>query len=394
MLERLPHSDGLGAIYPPMMYSIMALDVLGFAPDDPVRVEALRQFDRLCVDDGERFFFQPCFSPVWDTGDRRVRAGAEPSADASRACGARPIGCSAKEIRRKGDWSVKRPTVEPSGWAFEYRNEYYPDIDDTAMVMLALAEAAGSDAAAQKACTQRGARLAARDAIEGRRLGGVRRRQQLEFPEHRSVRRPQRDARSDLRRHYRPRAGGAGGARARPRSRSREARRRVAGAQSAAGRKLVRPLGRRLHLRHVLRAARTGGVGRERSRGARSARRRMAALHSERRRRLGRKLRQLRQSRVHRGAEHAFADRMGDPGPDRGRRRQQPERAARHRVPARDAARRRKLGRGTGHRHGLPEGLLPELPPVQGLLPAARAVGVREGARDAGECDQAGTQPA
>ncbi len=60
-------SDGLGAIYPPMMYSVMALDVLGFAPDHPLRVEALRQFDALMVDDGERFFFQPCFSPVWDT---------------------------------------------------------------------------------------------------------------------------------------------------------------------------------------------------------------------------------------------------------------------------------------------------------------------------------------
>src|SRR4051812_10099778 len=58
MLDRLRHSDGLGAIYPPMMYSVMALDVLGFAADDPVRVEALRHFEQLCVDDGERFFFQ------------------------------------------------------------------------------------------------------------------------------------------------------------------------------------------------------------------------------------------------------------------------------------------------------------------------------------------------
>jgi squalene-hopene/tetraprenyl-beta-curcumene cyclase len=154
MLERLPHSDGLGAIYPPMMYSIMALDVLGFAADDPVRVEALRQFNRLCVDDGERFFFQPCFSPVWDTGigayalaqSQPDHAGLEPAAD----------WLVQREIRRKGDWSVKRPLVEPSGWAFEYRNEYYPDIDDTAMVMLALADAAGSDAAAQKACAKRG----------------------------------------------------------------------------------------------------------------------------------------------------------------------------------------------------------------------------------------------
>jgi len=67
MIDRMQHSDGLGAIYPPMMYSIMALDALGFAADDPLRVQALRQFDELMVDEGERFYFQPCFSPVWDT---------------------------------------------------------------------------------------------------------------------------------------------------------------------------------------------------------------------------------------------------------------------------------------------------------------------------------------
>jgi squalene-hopene/tetraprenyl-beta-curcumene cyclase len=154
MLERLEHSDGLGAIYPPMMYSVMALDVLGFAPDHPVRAEALRQFDRLCVDDGDRFFFQPCFSPVWDTG---IGAYALAQADPGHPT-LRPAAdwLLAREIRRKGDWAVKRPNTEPSGWAFEYRNEFYPDIDDTAMVMLALAGTEGSDRAAHRAATQRG----------------------------------------------------------------------------------------------------------------------------------------------------------------------------------------------------------------------------------------------
>ena len=64
MLERMKHADGLGAIYPPMQYSIMALDVLGYKPENPVRAEALRQFERLIVDDGKTLFFQPCFSPV------------------------------------------------------------------------------------------------------------------------------------------------------------------------------------------------------------------------------------------------------------------------------------------------------------------------------------------
>ena len=153
MLERLDRSDGLGAIYPPMMYSVMALDVLGFAPDHPIRVEALRQFDALMVDDGERFFIQPCFSPVWDTaiasyaiGQSGYQSGTlRPAAD----------WLLEREIREQGDWSVKRPDTEPSGWAFFYKNDHSPDIDDSAMVMLALSEAQGSDSVAQRACHER-----------------------------------------------------------------------------------------------------------------------------------------------------------------------------------------------------------------------------------------------
>jgi len=154
MLERLRHSDGLGAIYPPMMYSVMALDVLGYAKDDPVRVEALRHFNSLMVDDGDRFFFQPCFSPVWDTAIGAyalAQSGAPQSAVTPAA-----DWLLKREVRRKGDWSVKRPNTEPSGWAFEYSNEFYPDIDDTAMVMLALSELRGSDRAAQAASAKRG----------------------------------------------------------------------------------------------------------------------------------------------------------------------------------------------------------------------------------------------
>ena len=67
MLEHMKHADGLGAIYPPMQYSIMALDVLGYPENAPIRMEAVRQFESLIVDDGKTLFFQPCFSPVWDT---------------------------------------------------------------------------------------------------------------------------------------------------------------------------------------------------------------------------------------------------------------------------------------------------------------------------------------
>ena len=154
MLERLESSDGLGAIYPPMMYSVMALDVLGYSEDHPVRARALEQFNELMVDDGERFFFQPCFSPVWDTAIAAyalAEAGAAPGAAARAA-----DWLVAREVRRKGDWSVKRPHTEPSGWAFEYNNEFYPDIDDTAMVLLALSQVEGSNRTAQRASHRRG----------------------------------------------------------------------------------------------------------------------------------------------------------------------------------------------------------------------------------------------
>ncbi len=154
MVERMEHSDGLGAIYPPMMYSVMALDALGYTPDHPVRKRAVERFYELMVDDGERFFFQPCFSPVWDTGiGGYALAQSDPKHPALRAAADWLV---ANEVRRRGDWAVKRPSVEPSGWAFFYNNEWYPDIDDSAMVMLALSQATGSDPAAQKACQRRG----------------------------------------------------------------------------------------------------------------------------------------------------------------------------------------------------------------------------------------------
>jgi squalene-hopene/tetraprenyl-beta-curcumene cyclase len=138
IVERLAHSDGLGAIYPPMMYSVMALDVLGYAENHPVRAEALRQFNRLMVDRDGRFFFQPCFSPVWDTAIAAYALSkSEPGHSAVRKAAEWLL---AREVRRKGDWSVKRPRTDPSGWAFEYVNEFYPDIDDTAMVLLALSQ--------------------------------------------------------------------------------------------------------------------------------------------------------------------------------------------------------------------------------------------------------------
>ena len=154
VLEHTHYSGGLGAIYPSMMYAIMMLELLGYPEDHPERVEATTQFMNLLVDDRRGFFFQPCFSVLWDTAIVAYalgEAGEAPPAALQRAAD----WMISKEIRRKGDWSVKRPKAEPSGWAFEFDNEFYPDIDDTAQVLLGLQRAQGSNSARQEACAQR-----------------------------------------------------------------------------------------------------------------------------------------------------------------------------------------------------------------------------------------------
>ncbi|MEQ1884679.1 MAG: squalene--hopene cyclase [Bryobacteraceae bacterium] len=154
MLERTRYTDGLAAIYPPMMYVIMALDLLGYPKDHPDVQEADQQFFNLLIERENEFFFQPCFSVVWDTGIAGY-ALAESGVAPDHALARSTDWLLTKEVRRKGDWSVKRPNVEPSGWYFEFANEYYPDIDDTAQVLLALARAQGTDATKQSACMQR-----------------------------------------------------------------------------------------------------------------------------------------------------------------------------------------------------------------------------------------------
>ena len=154
MVERTRYSDGVAAIYPPMMYVIMALDLLGYKKDHPEVQEADQQFFNLLVDDERGFYFQPCFSVVWDTGIAAYalgESGLVPDAAMARAAD----WLVTKEVRRKGDWSIKRSDVEPSGWYFEFANEFYPDIDDTAQVLLALARARGNEAVKQDACMRR-----------------------------------------------------------------------------------------------------------------------------------------------------------------------------------------------------------------------------------------------
>ena len=154
LIDHTRYSDGLGAIYPSMMYAIMALECLGYPPDHPDRIKAIAQFDNLLTETETEFYFQPCFSPVWDTAYALFALGemGNPPEEPMRAAADWLL---KKEIRHKGDWSVKRPDLEPSGWSFEFDNEHYPDIDDTAMVLLGLQHASSSDEAMQERVERR-----------------------------------------------------------------------------------------------------------------------------------------------------------------------------------------------------------------------------------------------
>jgi squalene-hopene/tetraprenyl-beta-curcumene cyclase len=145
MLERFERSDGLGAIYPGILNSIVALRCLGYSTDDPQVIRAISEFEKLGIDEpgiadhsAPTFRMQPCMSPVWDTALALFALGESGvSKDDPRMLKAADWILS-KEVRTKGDWAVKVPNVAPGGWYFEFNNEFYPDVDDSAMVLLGL----------------------------------------------------------------------------------------------------------------------------------------------------------------------------------------------------------------------------------------------------------------
>jgi squalene-hopene/tetraprenyl-beta-curcumene cyclase len=139
MLERIGDGcSGLAAIFPAMLNSMIALRCIGYPATNPIYRKADADFRELFVDDEQGFRIQPCFSPVWDTAITMVslsRSGIGESHPASR----KAVGwLLAQEVRIAGDWAVNNPKPEPTGWCFEFNNPFSPDVDDTAMVLLAL----------------------------------------------------------------------------------------------------------------------------------------------------------------------------------------------------------------------------------------------------------------
>src|SRR6266850_2431967 len=134
MLEHFEMSDGLGAIYPSMMNAIIALRCLGYSVDDPQVIRAIDEFEKLGIEEDDTFRMQPCMSPVWDTAYALFALG-EAGIPANDA---RLVKCAdwilQKQVRTVGDWKVKNPEGQPGGWYFEFNNEFYPDVDDSAML--------------------------------------------------------------------------------------------------------------------------------------------------------------------------------------------------------------------------------------------------------------------
>ncbi|HEY3600034.1 MAG TPA: squalene--hopene cyclase, partial [Paraburkholderia sp.] len=142
--ERLNGEDGLGAIFPAMANSVMMYDALGYPADHPKRAIARRSIDKLLAIYEDEAYCQPCLSPVWDTslaahalletGDKRAEAAAVRGLQWL-------IPLQVLDVR--GDWISRRPDVRSGGWAFQYANPHYPDVDDTAVVVSAMHRAAG-----------------------------------------------------------------------------------------------------------------------------------------------------------------------------------------------------------------------------------------------------------
>ncbi len=288
MLERFEMSDGLGGIYPSIMNSIIAMRCLGYSVDDPQVIRALDEFEKLGIEEGDTFRMQPCMSPVWDTAYAMFALG-EAGVPANDP---RMVKCAdwilQKQVRNPGDWQIKNKKGKPGGWYFEFNNEFYPDVDDTAMVCLALSRVEHPNGRYQRESVQRAidwvlsmqcknGGWASFDKDNDRMVF-----QYVPFADHNAMLDP---ATVDITGRIlemmaaygydQEQSGGEAGDSIPPQ-------------RTRAGRKLVRALGRELHLRHGAGAARPGSDRHGQPRALHPAGGRVAAHGAEPGRRLGR----------------------------------------------------------------------------------------------------------
>ncbi len=138
IVERIPKGQGLGSIWPAMINAQMALSCLEFENKEEIIKISMEEIEDLIIEDGETLRVQPCFSSVWDTAIAVLAlhaAGVQGDDPRMKQAGEWLL---SKEVRLEGDWKEANPQGCAGGWYFQFANEYYPDTDDTAMVLLAL----------------------------------------------------------------------------------------------------------------------------------------------------------------------------------------------------------------------------------------------------------------
>jgi squalene-hopene/tetraprenyl-beta-curcumene cyclase len=157
MLERFEGTDGLAAIFPAMLNSLIALKALGYPDDHPQVIRAVRELKKLQHETDNDVRIEPCFSPVWDTAIVAICLRESGISENHPMMKKAAEWLMEREIRFRGDWVHKNPaSVEPSGWVFEFNNKWNPDVDDTAMVLLALRKIPTDDPQKRDECFRRG----------------------------------------------------------------------------------------------------------------------------------------------------------------------------------------------------------------------------------------------
>jgi squalene-hopene/tetraprenyl-beta-curcumene cyclase len=157
LLDHQDANGSWGGIQPAYLLSAMALKSLGYANDHRVIVKALEASRELIWDHGDSITYQPCVSPNWDTalaGKALLDSGI---GGENPAISGAAQWLQDHQIFKKGDWSIKRPNLEPGGWAFEFYNDWFPDVDDSAVILMVLAASKGGDSAARERAIRAGA---------------------------------------------------------------------------------------------------------------------------------------------------------------------------------------------------------------------------------------------
>jgi squalene-hopene/tetraprenyl-beta-curcumene cyclase len=155
----LAHQDvngGWGGIQPAMVNSVMALRMLGYPDEHPAVAKGIQAIEDFVIEEGDQLFFQPCVSPTWDTAlaAKALLDSGTPVDDPALQRAAAWL--LENQIFKGGDWQVKNPELEPGGWAFEFANDWYPDTDDTAVILMVLRRIVAADERRKARAIQRG----------------------------------------------------------------------------------------------------------------------------------------------------------------------------------------------------------------------------------------------